>query len=43
MAAKSPCKAELRAATVAAIERHNGPDDPRLELLRAEIATEISR
>lgn len=27
-------------STVAALERHNGPDDPRLPSLRAELATE---
>jgi hypothetical protein len=39
MAAKSPVRQNY-VSRIAAIERHNGPDDPRLEPLRAELATE---
>jgi len=38
MAARSPVRRRL-SGTVAAIERHNGPDDPRLEPLRADLHT----
>ena len=39
MAAKSPPRRRLSAA-IAAIERHNGPDDPRITGLRAELVIE---
>lgn len=37
MAAKSPERRRL-SSTVAAIERHNGPDDPRIPRLRVDLA-----
>lgn len=39
MAAKSPVRRRL-VGTIAAIEKHNGPDDHRIGELRAELATE---
>ncbi len=39
MAAKSPPRRH-RSAAIAAIERHNGPADPRITGLRAELAIE---
>jgi hypothetical protein len=39
LAAKSPPRRRLSAA-IAAIERHNGPDDPRITGLRAELVIE---
>lgn len=39
MAAKSSPRRHLSAA-IAAIERHNGPDDPRITGLRAELVIE---
>jgi hypothetical protein len=37
MAAKSPDRRRL-SGTVAALEKHNGPDDPRIAPLRDELA-----
>lgn len=39
MAAHNPERRRL-SCTVAAIEKHNGADDPRIPPLRAELATE---
>ena len=41
MAAKSPSR-RRKAAAVAAIERHHGPNDPRLDEIRRELAVEAA-